>query len=187
MKKITIIACISSDRGLGQGNDLLWRIPADQQFFRQTTLGHPVVMGGRTFRSIGQPLPKRQNLVLSRQAPELSTESQDDAGSINRSADSRDDIDATKLRFFASLPELEDYLVTLDDEIFIIGGAALYQHFLPQAETLYLTEVEAAQPADVYFPEFDSADFTTEILQTGETEGTHGQTIKYRMVKYERR
>ena len=63
---LSLIACVSSDLGLGQGNDLLWRFKADQQFFRRTTLGHPVAMGSRTYASIGRPLPGRENLVLTR-------------------------------------------------------------------------------------------------------------------------
>lgn len=171
MKNISIIACISSDRGLGQGNDLLWRIPADQRFFRQTTLGSPVVMGGKTFRSIGRPLPGRQNLVLSRQSLHQMTNQPSNQASIQApsrpAAATKCAVGSTTLQVFANMSELEKYLATLDGEIFIIGGATLYQHFLPQAQTLYLTEVDAVRPAEVYFPEFNPADFTTKNLQTG--------------------
>lgn len=188
MKNINIIACISSDRGLGRGNDLLWRIPADQRFFRQTTLGSSVVMGGKTFRSIGRPLPGRQNLVLSRQpldrmtgqklnrisSPTPQQTPQQTSSQVSIQTPSRSAaatklaVGSTTLQVFANMSELEEYLATLNGKIFIIGGATLYQHFLPQAQTLYLTEVDAVQPADVYFPEFNQADFTAEILQTGE-------------------
>ena len=67
MQNLSMITAVSSDLGLGKDNELLWRFPADQKFFRQTTLGHPVVMGGNTYRSIGKPLPGRENIVLSRQ------------------------------------------------------------------------------------------------------------------------
>ncbi len=203
MKNISIIACISSDQGLGRGNDLLWRIPADQRFFRQTTLGHPVVMGGKTFRSIGRPLPGRQNLVLTSQPLCQMDNQSSNRGSGQASNQPVESVksaaSSTTLQSFARLSELEKYLATLDGEVFVIGGATLYRYFLPQAQTLYLTEVDAVQPAEVYFPEFNEADFTAQILQTGEISCnealTHDEnmgvepdaTIKYRMVKYERR
>ena len=159
MKKLAMIACVSRDGGLGKDNGLLWRFPEDQKFFRDTTMGASVVMGSNTFLSIGRALPGRENIVLS-----------------------RDELNAEGAKVFHDKAELDKYLVANSEPKFIIGGASLYKMYLPEAETLYLTEVDAEKPADVFFPDFDRADYEAEVLQTGETDGT-----KYRMVKYIRK
>lgn len=159
MKNISMIACVSRDLGLGNKGGLLWRIPEDIQFFRQTTLGHPVVMGGATYRSIGKALPERQNIVLS-----------------------RSEIDDPNVKCLHSLNRLEDYLEKLADEVFIIGGASLYETFLPRANRLVLTEVDGVRPADVFFPKFDPADFRARTLESGEAEG-----VKYCIMEYIRK
>ena len=160
MKGLSIIACVSSDLGLGKGNDLLWRFKSDQQFFRKTTLGHPVVMGARTFASLNnQPLPGRENIVLTHRP-----------------------LEASGVKVFSDKAALDEYLNSLEGEKFIIGGASLYKMYLPEAEKLILTEVFASKPADVFFPQFSPADYIAHELQTGEIDGH-----KYRIVEYLRR
>lgn len=159
MKNLAMIACISKDGGLGNGNDLLWRFAEDQKFFRQITMGHPVIMGGKTYRSIGRPLPKRENVVLSRSQP-------DDDGVV----------------WVKNLEELSEYISRNDDLKFIIGGASLYERFLPEAEVLYLTEVDAVKPADVFFPKFDCDGYAEEVLQSGKFDG-----VGYQIKKYQRK
>lgn len=159
MKNLAIIACVSQDGGLGKDNDLLWRFPTDQKFFRDTTMGAAIVMGSNTYNSIGRALPGRENIVLSR--GELSAEG---------------------VKVFHDKAELDTYLTTLSQPKFIIGGASLYQLYLPEAEALYLTEMAASKPADVFFPDFNHDDYTAEVLQTGETDG-----VKYQMTKYTRK
>lgn len=165
MKSISLIACVGQDRGLGYQNQLLWRIPADQQFFRQITTGATVVMGAHTFSSIGRPLPHRQNYILTRHPERLNLGDP-----------------SPQLQTFASFTALETALKELSTPIFIIGGSSLYQHFLPTASRLLLTEVHATRPADVFFPEFNPADFTRRVLQTG----THAD-VNYEIVEYQRR
>ncbi len=159
MQNLSMIAAVSADFGLGKDNDLLWRFPADQKFFRQTTLGHPVVMGGKTYRSLGKPLPGRENIVLSRQQ-----------------------IADPNVKSFSNLAELKNYLQSLPGEKFIIGGAALYREFLPLANKIYLTEVNATKPADVFFPEFDHNNYIAKVLAEHEQDG-----IKFRMIEYQRK
>lgn len=159
MQHLSLIAAVSSDLGLGKDNDLLWRLPADQRFFRQTTTDHPIIMGGNTYRSIGRPLPHRTNIVLSHQP-----------------------IDHPDVKTFTNLDDLTAYLEQLDGEKFIIGGASLYQHFLPMADKIYLTEVDAVKPADVFFPEFDRSEFTANVLAEHTEDG-----VKFRMVEYQRK
>lgn len=155
-KNISIIACVSSDGGLGSGNDLLWHIPADMRFFRKITSGHTVVMGSNTFRSIGSPLPNRRNIVLSRR-----------------------EVNDADVEVCHSEDELRELLEKIDDEIFIIGGASLYRMFLPDAAKIFLTEVQAIRPADVFFPEFSRNEFERKVLQSGEVDGAKFETIEY--------
>ncbi len=159
MKNLAMIACVSRDGGLGKGNDLLWRFAEDQKFFRETTMGAVVVMGSNTFDSIGRVLPGRENVVLS-----------------------RFEVNADGVKVFHDKAKLDEYLAELQGDIFIIGGASLYKLYLPEAETIYLTEVDAEKPADVFFPEFDRSQYDAEVLQTGEAQG-----VKYRIVKYSRK
>lgn len=159
MKNLAMIACISKDRGIGHLGELLWRIPEDMQFFKQTTLGGIVVMGRKTFESIGRPLPGRTNLVLSRQPLEV-------AG----------------VEWCSNKAELDNYLAQQTQPKFIIGGASLYQMYIDEAEKFYLTEVDGAREADTFFPDFDSTEFTRKVLQQGIQDG-----IRYKMVEYTRK
>ncbi len=156
MKNLAMIACISRDGGLGQHNDLLWHIPADMKFFRQTTKGHPIIMGGKTFKSIGKVLPDRENVVLSRSRPE-----------------------DKNVVWVKNMTELNAYIEKDDSLKFIIGGASLYEQFLDEAEVIYLTEVNATKPAEVYFPKFQQGDFSIEILDHGIFEDTTYEIKKY--------
>lgn len=159
MDNLAIIACVSQDRGIGNRGDLLWRIPEDMQFFRRTTMGHPVVMGGNTYRSIGKALPGRENIVLSRSK-----------------------IDDLNVKCFDDQAKLMEYLTDIEDEIFVIGGASIYRTFSPMAKRLILTEVGATRPADTFFPEFEQKQYSEKVLQNGEYEG-----IPYRIVEYIRK
>lgn len=154
MQSLYMIACISKDRGLGRADQLLWHIPEDMQFFRQTTLHSTVVMGRKTYASIGHPLPDRHNVVLSRQT-----------------------IDGVPT--YHSKTELDAFLATVPGPKFIIGGSSLYQMYLPIAEKLYLTEIDGTQPADVYFPKFNPNDYSRKVLQTGEHDGIQYQIVEY--------
>ncbi len=159
MQKVSLIACISKDRGLGQAGQLLWRIPEDQKFFKDTTMGGAVVMGRKTFESIGNPLPGRVNIVLSHEPVE------------------------TEGVYWCQNPrDLEEFLATRTEPIFIIGGASLYEMYIDRAEKIYLTEVDSTRPADVYFPEFNPADFQRHVLSQGDSDG-----IAYEIVEYVRK
>ncbi len=159
MKNLAMIACVSKDGGLGQDNDLLWRFPEDQKFFRETTMGSAIVMGSKTYESIGRALPGRENIVLSRR-----------------------EIVGDDIEVFHDRASLDAYLKTFPDKKFIIGGASLYEMYLPEAEEIYLTEVDAAKPANVFFPKFDHEKYHAEILQDGKTDD-----FSYRIVRYTKR
>lgn len=159
MKNLTLIACVSADLGLGKDGTLLWQLKPDMQFFRQTTSGHVVVMGSNTYRSIGRPLPNRDNIVLSRS--ELA-----DPG----------------IKVFHDRASLDHFLAGISEKKFIIGGASLYQMYLDVADKLLLTEVQGTKTADVFFPEFDKSQFARKVLQDAE----YGN-VKFQIVEYTRR
>lgn len=159
IKNLYMIACVSRDLGLGKDNDLLWRFRDDMQFFRQTTLSSTVIMGAKTFQSLDRPLPKRTNVVLSRHPGK-----------------------DTGVTWCRNKEELDRLIRETSDNKFIIGGASLYAMYLPEAEKIYLTEVDAIKPADVYFPEFNHGEFDRKVLKTGETDG-----IKYEIAEYSRK
>jgi len=136
--RIALIVAMADNRVIGRDGDLPWRIPADLKHFKATTMGKPIVMGRKTFESIGKPLPGRANIVVTRgNAP------------FPDSVDVAGDIDAA-LAIAQKRAEESGA-----DEIMIIGGATLYAATLPYADRLYLTEVHATVEGDTCFPAFD--------------------------------
>lgn len=131
--KIAMIAAMANNRIIGKDNQMPWHLPADLAFFKQTTLGKPVLMGRRTYESIGRPLPGRLNIVISR-------DENWQAAGVTRVAS----------------PEAALALVQDHDEIMVIGGGAIYQAFLPLADTLYLTLIQADIAGDTQFPDYEA-------------------------------
>ncbi|NTV41271.1 MAG: dihydrofolate reductase [Candidatus Moranbacteria bacterium] len=132
--KISIICAIGENRAIGKNNQLLWHIPEDFKYFKEKTMGHAIVMGQKTFESIGKPLPDRTTIVLSND-PDFEAE-----GVI---------VARTFDEVFQKAAEIEK------DEIFICGGGSVYAQTIALADRLYLTVVEGSFEADVFFPEYD--------------------------------
>ena len=132
---ISIIVAIANNGVIGDKNALLWNIKEDMRRFRTTTTGHPVVMGRKTFESIGRPLPKRTNVVITRGASEF--EGCLVAHSIEEAVE----------------------MFPAEEEIFIIGGAQIYAQALPLADKLYLTIVHRDYEGDTSFPEIDYSEW----------------------------
>ncbi|MEQ8250832.1 MAG: type 3 dihydrofolate reductase [Oceanibaculum nanhaiense] len=132
------IAALARNRVIGQGNGLPWRLPGDLKFFKATTLGKPVVMGRKTFQSIGKPLPGRPNIVVTRD-PGFAAE----GVHVARDIESALDLAATLAR------------ETDAGEVMVIGGAEIYAQALPRLDRLYLTEIDAEIAGDAYFPEIE--------------------------------
>ncbi len=128
-QKISIIVAMDEAGGIGKNNQLLCHIPADLKYFKETTLHKPIVMGRKTYESIGRPLPSRENIVLSRTSKII-----------------------PGVRVINSVDEV---LRLPDPEIMIIGGAEIFQLFLPLATNLYITRIHHRFDADVYFPPLD--------------------------------
>ncbi len=120
-------------RALGKDNKLLWHIPEDLKHFRRLTEGHPIIMGRTTFESIGKPLPKRTNIIVTRDK--------------NYTAEGCMVCHSPE-KALARACEVEQ------DEIFIIGGGQIYKEFFPYADKLYMTLVDDDAPGDTYFPEY---------------------------------
>lgn len=132
MTNLSIIVAIASNGGIGKNNELLWHLKADLKHFKAITTGHTILMGRKTFESIGRPLPNRRNIVISSQ---------------NAFA-----IDGVEV--FHSLEEALE-AVKSEEEVFIIGGGEIYRQTMPLASKLYLTVVEREYEADTFFPEID--------------------------------
>jgi len=159
--RICLIAALAANRVIGRNNALPWQLPADLKRFKALTMGHPVVMGRKTYESIGRPLPGRRNLVISR----------------NRG------YRAPGCEVVCSLDEA---IAACRDaqEIFIIGGAELYRESLPRAHRLEFTEIRAEFEGDARFPDFSSAQWreTGREIHGDET----GVPFRYDFVRYER-
>lgn len=122
---------MAADRAIGLNGTMPWRLSEDLKLFKRLTMGHPVLMGRKTWESIGRPLPGRQNIVLTRDA----------------------DFTAEGAHVIHDLAELE-HLPLQDEEVMVIGGAQIYALLLPQMEALHVSEVQGNFEADTYFPEF---------------------------------
>lgn len=122
---------------IGRDNALPWRLPADLAYFKQVTLGHPIIMGRRTWESIGRPLPGRRNIVVSRN-PRYEAPGATVVSSLEEA--------------WRAAGEAE--------EACVIGGTSLFAEALPTADRIHLTEVEADVPGDTFFPEFDRSEWT---------------------------
>lgn len=128
---ISLIVAMDKGGLIGRDNSLPWRLSADLKHFKKITMGNPIIMGRRTHESIGRPLPGRRNIVITSQ-PGYQAEGcevvDSPAEALNLTADS--------------------------EEVMIMGGASLYREFLPMAQRLYITRVEATLPGDTYFPDW---------------------------------
>lgn len=128
---ISLIAAIATDRIIGMGNTMPWHLPADLAWFKQQTLSKPVIMGRKTFESIGRPLSNRHNIVVSSQQPR-------------------------KLANVTWVNSIEQALAAAGEveEVMVIGGGHIYQQMLPLANKLYLTHIDAEIDGDTQFPEY---------------------------------
>lgn len=160
--KITIIAAMDAKSGIGKDNKLPWHLPEDLAYFKQITQFSPIVMGRKTFDSIGRPLPNRHNIVLSRQPgwayPGVAK--------------------------MSSVDSIIELLNEIDNEnAYIIGGAEIYSAFLPHADRMLLTELQNEYECDTFFPPF-SVNEWKEINRIPATSTKNN--IEYAYVEYSR-
>jgi len=170
--QLALIWAMARNGVIGRDNALPWRLPADMAYFRRTTVGHPVIMGRRTFESLPAPLPRRLNIVVSRQP------AYQPAASANRALSGPDRVDLPRVRVAS---DLDSALALADaharesgaDTVFVIGGAALYRAALPRASVLHVTRVEADVPGDVHFPEVDWSRWRCVETETHPSDAQH--------------
>ncbi|MBA6287993.1 type 3 dihydrofolate reductase [Colwellia sp. MB3u-4] len=132
MTILSMIVAHANNRVIGKNNDMPWHLPADLAYFKKTTLGKPIIMGRKTYQSIGRPLPGRKNIVISRD----------------------DNFQAEGVEVVNSV-DAALALVVDSAEVMVIGGGAIYQHCLAAAQRLYITHINADIDGDTHFPEYD--------------------------------
>lgn len=160
MKNITMIAAVGKNLELGKDNKLLWHLPEDLKFFKEQTMGKPIIMGKKTLDSLPRLLPGRLHLVLTHQQLE----------------------ETDQIKVFRDIDSLLEFIKSLEQEVMVIGGAQVYKQMLDFSDKMILTEVDAETPADVYFPTFDKNDWDQEVL----CEHQH-EEIKYKHLVYTRK
>ena len=159
--RLSLIVAMAKNRVIGINNTLPWHLPADLKHFKALTMGHHIVMGRKTFYSIGKPLPGRTTVVVTRN-PEL------------------------KIAGCVMAHTLNEAIAACrgDDEIFVIGGAEIFAAALPLADTLYLTEIQQDVVGDVFFPSFDQSAWR-EVARERNTQEIP-QPLEYHFVTYRR-
>lgn len=155
----TIIAAIGKNRELGRDNKLLWSLKGDLKFFKEKTTNHTIIMGRKTFESLGRLLPNRKHVVIS------------------SSNNFPEEVDV-----YNNIESLLSHYKDTSEELFIIGGAKIYSEFIDYATKMYLTLVDGEFDADVYFPMFDESVWTKTVLSENEENG-----LKYKHVLYEKK
>ncbi|NMP15939.1 type 3 dihydrofolate reductase [Thalassotalea sp. Y01] len=163
MTILSMIVAHANNRVIGKDNDMPWHMPADLKYFKKTTLKKPVIMGRKTFESIGFPLPGRRNIVITRDA--------------NYQADGIETVDSVD----AALA-----LVTDVEEIMVIGGGSIYQHCLPAADRLYITEIDLTTDGDTFFPDYN-ADNRWQCVSEDAHQADENNTHPYNFKVYERK
>lgn len=154
---VSMIAAVGKNLELGKNNDLIWHFKEDMKFFKDTTMGHTVVMGRKTFESLPKALPGRKNIVISSNA-----EYQAQGATVVTSVE-------------------EALQIADNEEIFVIGGGKIYAEFLPYADKLYLTEIDAeCEDADTYFPHFNKSDYIKEIINYYDIDGVEFYHVVYK-------
>ena len=155
MEPLAIVVAMTSDRVIGLDGDMPWHIPEDLKHFRRVTVGHAIIMGRKTHESIGRPLPKRQNIVVTRNS-EAAFEGCDVAHSLS---------EAIGMARRAG-----------DDEPRIVGGGAIYALALPLATRMFLTEVDLDVSGDTFFPAYDP-------MEWREVDRREGEGVTYRTLE----
>lgn len=161
MTELSLIVAMDDNRLIGSNNDLPWQMPADLAYFKRTTMGKPIIMGRKTFASIGRPLPGRRNIVITR-----------DPGFSAAGCEIANGIDAA-LSFCGDA-----------EEVMLIGGASLYQQTIDQATRLYITRIHHSFEGDTWFPEFDSKRWKQETREDHDADD--GNPYAYSFMKFVR-
>lgn len=142
---ISFMFAMDENRIIGKDNTLPWYLPADLQYFKKVTMGHPILMGRKTYESIGKPLPGRENIILTRNA----------------------DYQQEGITVISDMKEAVAYADALDEEVFVIGGAEIFQQLISDCKRLYITQIHHSFEGDTYFPELNMSKWQTVSKTTG--------------------
>lgn len=155
---IKIIVAQSNNRVIGNSNHLIWRLPADLKRFKELTTGHPIVMGRKTYQSIGRPLPNRRNIIITR--------------------DDEFEVEGCEV-----VNSIEEALLLTNSDCFIIGGGEIYKQSLHLAEKIYMTQVDTEFEGDTTFPELPASWY---VSKKEDFEADEKNTYNYSFIFYER-
>ena len=153
--RISLIVAMAKNRVIGKDNQMPWHLPADFAYFKKVTLGHPVIMGRKTFESIGRALPGRHNIVVSRN-PAFHADGIDVVPSLNE-----------------ALNKCEN------DEVFVIGGATLYAEAIPLVSRIFLTEVDASPDGETFFPDLDPDQWRETSRERREADDKNAHSVSF--------
>ncbi|MGF7040543.1 dihydrofolate reductase [Mucilaginibacter lappiensis] len=157
---VSIIVAIAKNNAIGKDNKLLWYLPNDLKHFKDVTTGHTVIMGRKTYDSVGKPLPKRRNIIITRQA--ISIEGCEVVNSLE-----------------AALALCKD-----EDEVFIVGGAEIYRQAIPLTDRIYLTVIDQEFDGDSFFPELDPTEWKEKERENFEPDEKN--KLRYSFITLER-
>lgn len=167
---LSLIVAVAQNNAIGRNNELLWHISEDLKYFKSTTTGHPVIMGRKTYESIGRPLPGRRNIVLTRGTLEIPPVKNPHT---------------TSMEVVNSLDQV--YAIAQgEEEFFVMGGGMLYNETFGKADFLYLTRIYAeAENADTFFPEVDEMEW--DVVRESQLLHDEENDIDFKFIVYKRR
>jgi dihydrofolate reductase len=161
-KQLTLVVAMDAQRGIGVDNQLPWHLPEDLAHFKRVTLGHPIIMGRKTFDSIGRPLPKRRNIVVTRNQ-DWSHEGVEVARSLQ-----------------------EAVAMAGDEPASIIGGAQIFNEAMDIADRMIVTHIDKVYRCDTFFPEIDPTQWAAVSRELQHAEASDGGAVDFSFVTYER-
>lgn len=170
---ISMIVAVAQNQVIGVDNNIPWHLPLDMQYFKRTTMGKPIIMGRKTWESIGcKPLPGRFNIVMTREQAY-----QTEGGTVVHSID--DAVAQAKKWYQTDKPDVDF------QEIMVIGGAQVYEAFLPMTDRIYITEVDTTLAGDAYFPNFDRQHWQLVSREEHKSDERHAYDFSFKVFEKE--
>ncbi|CAM4233169.1 dihydrofolate reductase [Bacillus manliponensis] len=160
---ISLLVAMDKNRVIGKDNDLPWRLPADLAYFKTVTMGHHIIMGRKTFESIGRPLPGRTNVVITRNK----------------------DYKVEGCQVIHAIDDVKKMSEETNEELFVIGGAEIFKEVLSFADRLYITKIEEEFEGDTFFPEVNENEWEEVFMEQGVTDEKNPYT--YYFCRYEKK
>lgn len=162
---ISLLVAMDRNHVIGYDNDMPWHLPKDLQYFKEKTMGHKIIMGRKTFESIGRVLPKREHIVLT----------------TNREASFPQEV--TVIHDINEIKDMKKRY--MDEELFVIGGGVIFEQILPSADRMYITFIDQTFDGDVYFPQFNQEEWILTSKVKGEKDEKN--PYDYYFLQYDRK